>query len=240
MSHVSQVRGMYKRLILFGDSITQFGSHGLALLQDRYQRRLDVVNRGFSGYNSNHAVVLLPKILEQPLDLIVIFFGTNDAAFTKQHVDVEQYTKNIEEMVRVSKRHAKVVVVGPGLHDKNWAIANKDINFSTNGETRRYSAAAKAVAMQEKVPFVDLWEEMKNAGGWLEEALLKDEVDIKRFLSDGIHYTPEAYKLYFEALARAIDKYPEFKPELIPMVAPPYSELLESDYKQRLEHALER
>ena len=44
-----------KLAILLGDSITQQGfmQNGWAgLLSNEYQRRIDVVNRGFSGYNS--------------------------------------------------------------------------------------------------------------------------------------------------------------------------------------------
>ena len=53
------------QFILFGDSITQqaFSEHGApfgAALTDAYIRKLDIVNRGFSGYNSSHAFDILP------------------------------------------------------------------------------------------------------------------------------------------------------------------------------------
>ena len=46
----------WPRVFLFGDSLTQyaFGSEGgwAAMLADKLQRKADVVNRGFSGYNT--------------------------------------------------------------------------------------------------------------------------------------------------------------------------------------------
>ena len=62
-------------IILFGDSLTQFsfgesgggggGGGGVgwaSLLSSAYQRRADVFNRGFSGYNTRHALEILPKV----------------------------------------------------------------------------------------------------------------------------------------------------------------------------------
>lgn len=55
-------------IVLFGDSITQqgFGWEGgtgwVSLLSSTYSRRADVINRGYSGYNTRHGVNLLPQI----------------------------------------------------------------------------------------------------------------------------------------------------------------------------------
>lgn len=72
-------------VLLHGDSITQRASEagGWAVaLSTYYQRRADVVNRGFSGYNTRMAVQLLeralPPLPEPPL-LATVFFGANDA-----------------------------------------------------------------------------------------------------------------------------------------------------------------
>jgi hypothetical protein len=54
--------------VLFGDSITQRGfapGGWAAALADRYGRRVDVVNRGYSGYNTALATHLLPHVFPQ-------------------------------------------------------------------------------------------------------------------------------------------------------------------------------
>lgn len=90
----------YDRIVLFGDSITQgsfdpegFGS-GSALAHV-YARRLDVINRGFSGYNTEWCLPLLKRILPEGVEkgqskilLLIIFLGANDATLhqSPQHV----------------------------------------------------------------------------------------------------------------------------------------------------------
>lgn len=76
-----------KRLkaVFFGDSITQHGlnpeiSGWLCHFANWWTRRVDVVNRGFSGYNSKWGVMIAEQVIA-PLapDLVFIFFGANDA-----------------------------------------------------------------------------------------------------------------------------------------------------------------
>ncbi|XP_033032489.1 isoamyl acetate-hydrolyzing esterase 1 homolog isoform X3 [Trachypithecus francoisi] len=78
----------WPRLLLFGDSITQFsfqqGGWG-ASLADKLVRKCDVLNRGFSGYNTRWAKIILPRLIRKgnSLDIpvaVTIFFGANDSA----------------------------------------------------------------------------------------------------------------------------------------------------------------
>jgi len=75
-----------------------------------YSRRVDVVNRGYSGYNSRWILHLLPELFprgrspqEYPL-LVTVFLGANDAALRGQsagdkHVPLDEYSKNIMAIV---------------------------------------------------------------------------------------------------------------------------------------------
>ncbi|ORX69154.1 SGNH hydrolase [Linderina pennispora] len=59
---------LYDTIVCFGDSLTQHGwdvtKHGwVAQLSQAYLRRLDVVNRGFSGFNSKWVRVLFDQLL---------------------------------------------------------------------------------------------------------------------------------------------------------------------------------
>ena len=76
------------QFIVFGDSITQqaFSPGGwAAMLSDAYQRRVDIMNRGYSGYNTRLATSLLsyvfpPETAADAALLATVFFGANDAA----------------------------------------------------------------------------------------------------------------------------------------------------------------
>ena len=97
-------------IVLFGDSITQqaFGVDGrvgwASLLAADYSRRADVLNRGFSGYNTKMALDLLPSIFTQGDSGVLfctVFFGANDATLPgeRQHVPIDDYEKNLETIV---------------------------------------------------------------------------------------------------------------------------------------------
>ncbi len=59
----------WKKLVLIGDSNIQYGfsaeGRWVSLLADLLQRKCDVINRGFSGYNTNYLKIMLPEILDE-------------------------------------------------------------------------------------------------------------------------------------------------------------------------------
>ncbi|CAE6482109.1 unnamed protein product [Rhizoctonia solani] len=101
-------------IMLLGDSLTQGGWEpgGFAQrLSYVYARKLDVINRGLSGYNTEWAIPvfeecfaksevqsLLPKV-----KLLVIWFGANDACLEQspQHVPLPKFIENINKLVDI-------------------------------------------------------------------------------------------------------------------------------------------
>ncbi|KAJ2381505.1 isoamyl acetate-hydrolyzing esterase [Coemansia sp. RSA 2611] len=58
----------YDTMLVFGDSITQYGNSidrggYVARLANYYQRQMDVINRGFAGYNSSGALEIANTVL---------------------------------------------------------------------------------------------------------------------------------------------------------------------------------
>jgi len=236
----------YDKFILFGDSITQFSNQivdGFALqpaLQETYIRRFDILNRGFSGYNSEHARLILPKILESELNeskdnvkMMTIFFGTNDGFIDNnpiQPVELSRYKENIAYLVELAlKNNVKPIVIGPSLHDPNILAESSGGEVQTEVATCErywhYAQGAKNVCQKYNVPFIDLWEEFRNDGGWTKEQLFSFRKDspesqvgsLGSYLNDGIHFTPKAYKILHTAIMNTIEQhYPEFLPESLP------------------------
>ncbi|KAF9345175.1 hypothetical protein BGX26_003433 [Mortierella sp. AD094] len=119
----------FDQFILFGDSITQYSfdvdERGFgAQLAHLFQRRLDFLNRGFSGYTTEQAIHLLPQFLPRvqekeqdshssttattappspfpKIQFLTIFFGANDACLSPspQHVDIERYEYNVRSLI---------------------------------------------------------------------------------------------------------------------------------------------
>lgn len=103
ISNIHKKSGKRKRIVFFGDSITQqaqdpINDGWISCLGNWWTRRVDVINRGFSGYNTKYAVLIVQRavIRERP-DLVVVFFGANDAAIPQstQHVPLEEYHLNL-------------------------------------------------------------------------------------------------------------------------------------------------
>ncbi|CAH2351303.1 isoamyl acetate-hydrolyzing esterase [[Candida] railenensis] len=200
----------YPKFLLFGDSITEWsytdGGFGQKI-SEVYARRYDIICRGFGGYNSDHATLILPEILkDDKFQIMTIFFGTNDAFSTFQGVPLERYSENIDYLVKLAlKDNIKVVVISPALHDPTLFLeaSGEKEPIGSVGTNQKYAAAAKKVANDNDVGFVDLFTSFQNSG-----------LSVKDLLWDGIHFTPNAYKLLFEELMKSIrEKYPEEDPK---------------------------
>lgn len=229
------------KLVLFGDSITQHANDqvGFALapaLQSHYARKMDIVTRGFSGYNTNHAVVTLRKVLEAEnaesgiIKLMVIFMGTNDAAFNFQGVPIDTYKANLQTLIDTAKSYnIKVILVGPTLHGRAECIAASesqglDPNFSDTVATRKYADVAAGVAAANGSPFLDLWYVFQKYGGWSTEDLIANKIPLGELLPDGIHFSPKAYEIFYNELLNVIEKnFPELQADELPFYFPLYN-----------------
>ncbi|KAG8538945.1 hypothetical protein GDO81_003288 [Engystomops pustulosus] len=119
----------WPRILLFGDSITQFSfeANGWGLgLAEKLVRKCDVLNRGLSGYNSRWAKHVLPKLIPdsthaENMAAVTIFFGANDSSLKdlnpQQHVPLEEYADNLRSMVQYLKsvniQQEKIVLITP-------------------------------------------------------------------------------------------------------------------------------
>lgn len=210
----------YDKIVLFGDSLIQFsvGDGGLTpRLMNHYQRQLDVVVRGFSGYNTEWCKELLKPVLDGvgpgKICAVVIFLGTNDSAAqgSPQHVSVEVYQANLRHLVTVAKQYTqKVILVGLGLMDETNPAQQPGLRFNRGLIT--YSQACRSVAMEQGASFVDLANEMYKSLGVSQynaampgDADYQGDISVAGLVPDGLHFSAEAYKVFFDALLRALD-----------------------------------
>jgi lysophospholipase L1-like esterase len=177
------------QFILFGDSITQQsftpedgrGYLGPALT-DYYVRRLDIINRGFSGYNTSQALKVLPKVMPSPqqarVRFMMIFFGANDARLPDtpggpdQHVPVEEYKANLMNIVTHAciKAHkgVRIVLVTPPPVDERKLVEADQAKYPGMGLvlrrtakiTARYAEAVRELGDELEVPVLDIWSVM--------------------------------------------------------------------------------
>lgn len=187
-----------KKIICFGDSITEMGfvievRGYVAQLADRYARRADVLARGFSGYTTREAVRILDTaVLAGKPDIVILFFGANDAVLPGQiqHVPLDEYRKNLLDMAsRIAVAGAWLVLVTPP------PVSERLIKNRTLGNTAAYAKACINVAREMNLPVVDLFMKLQEEGAWEKNALI-----------DGLHLSANGMTRLYEELAAALDK----------------------------------
>ena len=185
-------------IVLLGDSLFQraftqekddtgqiIGSLG-PRLSDAYMRKLDVINRGFSGYNTQQVLEVLrgrnsflPRQSLNVRGLTVIFLGANDARLPdtpggpQQHVPLEKFKANLAKITSRTSTPASVLLITPPPVDERQTVvadsrkdpALKDVVRRRAVVTADYAQAVRDVGSERKIPVLDLWAIiMKKAG----------------------------------------------------------------------------
>eukprot|EP00897_Mesotaenium_endlicherianum_P000265 jgi/Mesen1/10239/ME000774S09574 len=215
----AEMAGLRPQFVLFGDSITQHsfedGGWG-ASLQSEYARKVDVVLRGYSGYNTKWAALILDKVFPKAQAggppapaLVTVFFGANDAALperssAKQHVPVPDYKANLLSIVRhiqANSAATRIVLITPPPVDTVGRAAYARAVYGdaavgeperTNEVTGQYAQACREVAADAGVPVVDIWSVMQSKPDW------------ERLLSDGLHFNVGGNQVLYEEVLDAI------------------------------------
>lgn len=218
---------------------------------------MDVVNRGYGGYNTIRALQILPHIIPPPpttpkaprIRLFSVFLGANDARLhdeqnaasePNQHVDEDEYRANILKILDFAPLLAhkpRFVLVTPPPIDERLCLATdrqKGMSWKRREAqvTARYAQVVRDVGKERGVPVVDLWTALINrVGGWDgkgpipgSDALPKNEL-LMSYLRDGLHFSGEAYKVFFDEWISTVTKnYPDLDPEKLPKVFPAWDD----------------
>ncbi|EGX96851.1 GDSL Lipase/Acylhydrolase family protein [Cordyceps militaris CM01] len=173
----------YPQVVLLGDSLFQFsvetdeGFSFEAALQSRYSRRLDIVNRGLSGYNTANVLEYFDRLFPKKtpsspeIKYLVILLGANDAVLplpsTWQHVPLEQYGENLCKIIdhpRIRAHNPKILLVTPPpLDEIKTAEDDKaeghPCSIRHAAVSAQYSQKARDVAARyENVTLIDLYQ----------------------------------------------------------------------------------
>lgn len=193
-----------------------------SLLSSSYQRRADVVNRGFSGYNTRHALELVPRVFgtadkhDGPNNIlfVTVFFGANDAAIPgeRQHVPLEEYGENLSKIVTEIRKETSslpdfpiIIMTPPPIDEQAWKeyLGLFDYYDRRNDVARKYGLEAKRIAKELDCTVLDTWELL---GG--------DSPGYGKHLFDGLHLSESGNELIHEGLMRLLkEKYTDLSPQ---------------------------
>jgi lysophospholipase L1-like esterase len=223
---------------LFGDSITQYSFdpslQGFgAALSNIFQRKLDVINRGYSGYNTAWCVALLPHVLTSTLPcpttgtfatikLITIFLGANDAVLpgNRQYVPLADYKKNLSKMIDLvlqndphtryyfKSNYRILLITPPPVDPERWCnhkgAATPDRSITN---TNMYRSACLEIGMDKRVVVLDTWKLFLGDYECTPETT-------RELLVDGLHLDIKGNKLVAAGIMDCIkSNWPEILPE---------------------------
>lgn len=176
------------QFLLFGDSITQVSCFTFgAALTDAYIRRLDVVNRGLSGYNTRQALRILPHAIPSPevakLRFMTFFFGGNDARLPdspggpQQHIPLAEYKDNLRALLThpnvVAHQGVRLILITPPPVDERMCLESAkaadptfpDVVTRKASTTGQYASAVRQLGHELGIPVVDIWSALIDRAG---------------------------------------------------------------------------
>ncbi|KAG0036557.1 hypothetical protein BGZ82_004037 [Podila clonocystis] len=235
-----------------------------AQLAHLYQRRLDFVNRGFSGYNSEQAIHLLPQFLPKKASLadpttprvqfLTIYFGTNDSCLpdSVQHVKLEKYEANIRSLIDMVHHpdsptyspETRILLICPGrLDEPKWTLHRQAQGRPMDRSaamTEQYVERCRAIGQEYHAKSEKEGSKLHRVHVVDTWALMTEQIDSgKRILADyvhdGVHLASAGNDLIFQEIMRIIQThYPEWDPEKMPMHAPWWGDLDPSNLENQL------
>ncbi|XP_078502912.1 isoamyl acetate-hydrolyzing esterase 1 homolog isoform X2 [Lissotriton helveticus] len=226
MSSICSKMISFPRVVLFGDSITQFAfeSNGWGtILAGKLARKCDVLNRGLSGYNSRWAKIVLPRLIGKNSDTentvaVAIFIGANDSSIKEenpqQHIPLEEYVDNLKTMINylrtVNITQDKIILITPPPLEESawekWCLEKGYPLNRCNTTVGEYAKACVQVANSCGVDVLDLWTLMQ-----------KENPDFSCYLSDGLHLSAMGNEFVATNLWPLLEKKVSSLPIILPL-----------------------
>ena len=195
VSDASEDGDARQTVVCFGDSITKRGYP--EILGETLG--VNAVMAGVAGHSSAAGLRRMKKdVLDQDPDVVVVFFGTNDARVDapRVHVPVKQYQANLEKIVAACRKTGARVVVCtlPPIDEKIYYTRHEPDLYEAAGGIPKlwqsYRQAAIQVARGHNLTLVDLNQELESEPGWLSK--------------DGVHPSPAGTRKIAALISAAV------------------------------------
>lgn len=188
-----------EKVAFLGDSITQGGwssSNGYVKLVAAGLKAngvdIEVIPAGISGHKSNDMLKRLDKdVLEKKPQWMTLSCGVNDVWHGAKGVPLEDYKKNIREIVeKAAAANVKVVML-------TATVIYEKLDSPENQKLEAYNAFLRELAKEKNLPTADL-----NAM-FQERIKAANTPDKKILTSDGVHMNPEGDRVMAEGVLKA-------------------------------------
>eukprot|EP01080_Neovahlkampfia_damariscottae_P002040 gene2040-1547_t len=191
-------------IVTLGDSLTERGhlkNGWCQRLIEKYGVKVDILNRGYSGYNTEMLLPLVDEILEpfSKANLVTVLMGSNDSAEGAQNVSVDKFYSNLTKIIQVVKKQcpkAHIILISPPPVDEEREKYRKVDTL------QKYMEMVKKISEEEKVFFLNFWETVQMQFKW------------EDFLEDGLHLEDSGNEFLYLEMKTFLDiNIPELHPD---------------------------
>jgi lysophospholipase L1-like esterase len=177
------------KAVLMGDSITD----GWPRANGAFFTENNFVGRGISGQTTSQMLVRFRRdVVDHHPKYVAILAGTNDIALNNGYISLENILGNIISMCEIAKANKIKPVICSVIPAKAYRWRPEVTDAAQ--QIMKLNEMLKEYAKANKIMYVDYHSAMADAEGGLPIELAKD----------GVHPTPEGYKIMEEILVKAL------------------------------------
>ncbi len=201
-------RDKTKKVVFFGDSITQAGvapNGYITMMKSMLKAEddsasYDLIGAGIGGNKVYDLYLRMDSdVLAKSPDIVVIYIGVNDVwhkATSGTGTDPDKFEKFYRAIIKkLQADNAKVILVTPATIGEKKNYVNQQ-----DGDLNKYSGIIKNIGRDVHVPVVDLRTLFEN----YEQEHNTNDVDRGVLTLDGVHLNDTGNKLVAETLLQAI------------------------------------
>lgn len=210
MSFAADRKDKNKKVVFFGDSITQMGVEPngyITKMKDMLQQQginnYDLIGAGVSGNKIYDLYLRMDDdVIKQQPDIVVIYEGVNDVwhkTLTGTGTDADKYEKFYRAVIaKLQAKNIKVVLVTPlSIGEK------KDCTNTQDGDLNKYCNIIKSIGADLKLPVCDL----RSFFVSYETANNPNNVDKGILTTDGVHLNETGAQAVAEQMWNIIKVY---------------------------------
>ncbi len=203
ISFISDRSQKNKKIIFFGDSITQAGVEPKGYitvmsneLKQNNINNYDLVGAGIGGNKVYDLYLRMEEdVLSKSPDIVVIYVGVNDVWHKKTFgtgTDADKFEKFYRAIItKLQANNAKVVICTPATIGEK-----KDFSNELDGDLNKYSNIIRDIGADLHIPLVDLRKSFLN----YETANNTDNLDKGILTTDGVHLNEKGNQMVAELM----------------------------------------
>lgn len=201
-------RDRKKKIVFFGDSITQQGTGPKGyitmmkdILQQQDTNNYELIGAGIGGNKVYDLYLRIENdVINQSPEIVVLFIGVNDVWHKSTHgtgTDADKFEKFYRAIIfKLQAAHAKVILCTPAVIGEKKNNANQQ-----DDDLNKYAAITRGIANDLQLPLCDLRELFLN---YNEEHNTSDAYS-GILTTDGVHLNDAGNRLVAEALLEKIE-----------------------------------